>query len=349
MPSPLHVLARTLLNSVGESYLLRDELTTAAAAPVGTRGAEPGPGTATFSAGASISGGKAVIPAGENVAWTPISVARVSGYGIGYRVDSAGVSHYNMGFRTAFDQIKLNGSIYIYGENAEGALSVGDITGAQDNVFWMLANGSAGIYYFVNGELRWVNLASTGNPSPVVSTNANSCNVQWVKAKLFGGAFATQNGIATLDVASPSGSYTGTADQILHITLTAPGTITTEAGIRFRVLDANNYNRAYFGTSGEFKLDKVVAGTPTNLINVAAVISAGQTRKIIVTMKGTSIQASTVSGIVPTRRGADLTEGNQSTQTTVATDIGAGWSAANLRSFPRNSVIYTAAGLDQSA
>jgi hypothetical protein len=78
---------------------------------------------------------------------------------------------------------------------------------------------------------------------------------------------------ATAYAASPSGSYTGTGDQLLDVTLTAPGTISTEAGVKYRVQDVNNYWRVYFNTSGALRVDSVEAGVATNRANVAGMIS----------------------------------------------------------------------------
>lgn len=145
---------------------------------------------------------------------------------------------------------------------------------------------------------------------------------------------------ATAYAASPSGSYTGTANQLLDMTLTAPGTITTEAGLQYRVQDANNYWRVYFNTSGALRVDSVEAGVATNRANVAGIISAGATRRVRVIMYGGTQRIFTETAGVWTQRASVTGNTTFSTQTSIATDVGAGWTAANLRSYPRTSAQY---------
>lgn len=135
--------------------------------------------------------------------------------------------------------------------------------------------------------------------------------------------------------------YTATADQLIELTLTAPASITTEAGFRFRVVDADNYWRAYFDTSGAFLVDSVEAGTPTNRISVAAVITGSATRTIRIISDGTAQNAFSAASGTWTKRGAQLTNDIHTTATGIETDIGAGWTAASLRSYPRTSSQYT--------
>ena len=204
---------------------------------------------------------------------------------------------------------------------------------------------SAGAFYFskLSGtwELMWVDAAgTTATVYPMFGNFDSAGSLDYFRLGDLPAPFTTDNGIATVNASSPSGSYTGTADQIIEMTLTSPGTITTEAGFRFRVLDANNYWRAYFNTSGAFRVDSVEAGVATNRINVAAVISTSQTRTIRVISDGTAQDAFTLSGATWSQRGSRLTNDIHTTQTGIATDIGAGWTAANLRSYPRTSSTY---------
>lgn len=140
--------------------------------------------------------------------------------------------------------------------------------------------------------------------------------------------------IATLNVASPSvQDYTATADQLLLMTVTAPGSLTTEAGIIYRKVDANNHWRAYFNTSGAFNIDSVSGGTPTNRISVAGVISAGATRTIELNIRSNKHDAYTYATSWA-KRGGQVGNTLHQERVTVAPDIGAGWTAANLISIP---------------
>jgi hypothetical protein len=160
-----------------------------------------------------------------------------------------------------------------------------------------------------------------------------------------GAPLNTAQDFATLNVASPLvQDYTATADQITDLDLTAPGTITTEAGLIYRKQDASNYWREYFDVLGAYRVDSVAAGTPTNRTNVAAVIAVGQTRTIRVSTHGNLHDHYTFSGTTPSKRGNQLSFSTYAAEATVQPDIGAGWTAANLRSYPRISSNYD--GLD---
>lgn len=146
---------------------------------------------------------------------------------------------------------------------------------------------------------------------------------------------------ATAYAASPSGSYTGTGDQLLDVTLTAPGTISTEAGVKYRVQDVNNYWRVYFNTSGALRVDSVEAGVATNRANVAGMISGSATRRVRVIMYGSTQRIFTETAGVWTQRASVTGNATFSTQTGITTDVGAGWTAADLRSYARTSPQYS--------
>jgi len=243
---------------------------------------------------------------------------------------------------------KASGTTINYAANA--ALIAGGITfeALSSNTAYEVAVvlRSAGAFYFskLSGswELMWIDSAgSTATVYPMFGNYDSAGSLDYFRVGDLLGPFTSDNGIATLDVSSPAGSYTGTADQIIEMTLTAPGTITTEAGFRFRVVDANNYWRAYFNTSGAFRVDSVEAGVATNRINVAGVIGAGQTRTIRIVSDGTAQDAFSLASATWTKRGSQLTNDIHTTATGMATDVGAGWTAANLRAYPRTSAQYT--------
>ena len=204
---------------------------------------------------------------------------------------------------------------------------------------------SAGAFYFskLSGswKLVWVDAAgSTATVYPIFGNYDSAGSLDYFRLGDLPAPFTTDHGIATLNVASPSGSYTATADQIIEMTLTAPGSITTEAGFRFRVVDANNYWRAYFNTSGAFRVDSVEAGVATNRISVAGVISGGQARTIRVISDGTAQDAFSLASATWTKRGSQLTNDIHTTATGIATDVGAGWTVSNFRSYPVESPQY---------
>lgn len=134
--------------------------------------------------------------------------------------------------------------------------------------------------------------------------------------------------------------YTASADLLAEATFTAPDPLANTAELRFRVQDDQNYWTAYFNAAGAFRVDSVSGGSATNRINVAGVMAAGGTRTIRVATNGSLISAFTKSGATWTRQGSTINVSHLNTQTNVAVVLGAGWSAANLVSFPRTSPLY---------
>jgi hypothetical protein len=149
--------------------------------------------------------------------------------------------------------------------------------------------------------------------------------------------------VPTIDVASPANLqvYAGTSSAIVDMSLTAPGSLGVESGLRFRVQDSNNYWRMYFDSGGAFKVDLVTSGTPSNQINVAAVITTSATRRIRVRATNTTLDFYTKNGATWTKRGATLTSSVLQAYSDVVPEIGAGWTGANLRSDPTYSTAIT--------
>jgi len=136
--------------------------------------------------------------------------------------------------------------------------------------------------------------------------------------------------------------YTATADAIHDLTVTAPNPLTGECALEYRVTDDDNKWRAYFNDSGAFRLDSVLAGTPTNRINVAGAIAAGETRTIRVWTYGSLHNCYTRAGITTdwTKRGSGINLSHQNTATTIKPVAGAGWVLGALRSYPTTSPAY---------
>jgi hypothetical protein len=313
----------------------------------------------------AVSGGKLTYTAQTTAAWGDqrfygAGVARQAGRALTttFRYSTAGQAVYfcafaqsnNPGFGSAagIDNsiAKASGTTINY---AAGAALIAGHTfeSLSSNTSYQVAVvlRSAGAFYFskLSGtwELMWVDAAgTTATVYPMFGNFDSAGSLDYFRLGDLPAPFTTDNGIATVNAASPSGSYTATADQLIELTLTAPGTITTEAGFRFRVVDSNNYWRAYFNTSGAFRVDSVETGVATNRINVAGVITAGATRTIRVISDGTAQDAFSLATATWTKRGSQLTNDIHTTATGIETDIGAGWTAANLRSYPRTSSTY---------
>ena len=351
-------------------YLLRDEFTTDAAAPLASpRTCEPGPGTLTITDTAnrlSISGGK--LARADSVAVSAWEDPRLVGAGIARAAGLALRAHFRVALATSnfiggWRDTATGGSpsirhgVYIenpalvrpWGTSVEFP-DLESLTADTDYSYALVLRGT-GAFLFLKGgtqfpawTLGWVFQSGTQTPlyPSLQYQKAGAVTVDYLRVRQLGAPFTTDNGIATLNVASPAvQDYTATADQILDLTLTAPaGSITTEAGIIYRKLDANNYWRAYFNTAGAFRVDSVSGGVATNRVGTSGAITAGATRTIRIRMSGSRQDAYTLNNVTWTKRGAQFNVSHQDTQVTVQPQIGAGWAAPNLRSCPNTSSAY---------
>lgn len=352
-------------------YLAGYEFTVDDAAPLAaTTNPEVGTGTLTAvqnDGQMSISGGNLVFPAQSTPAFGDLgfylaSRSRVAGRCLIANINFSSVVNEGswIGFARAGDAGISNTewAFWFRGSNDLRMLRSGSGSWIVDtqtlstgvNYAAAIVLESSGMLVFLyNGsawELAWVGLSdNTGTLYPQVGHKSSAGAMGYVRLIDLPSPFDTLAGLTTLNQASPTETdYTGSADQIVELTLTAPGTITEEAGIIYRKADANNYWRAYFTTAGAFKLDSVSGGTPTTHVNVAGVIAAGQTKTIRVRCKGSLHYAFAGDTSAITYRGqANLS--HQNTQTTIQPDIGAGYTVADLRSWPLTSAQY--ALLDQ--
>ena len=150
--------------------------------------------------------------------------------------------------------------------------------------------------------------------------------------------------LPSLSVASPINNNvysTSTPSAMIDMSLTAPGSLGVEAGVRFHIQDSSNYWRMYFDSAGAFKVDVVTSGTPSNQVNVAAVITAGATRRIRAKLYTNRLEFHTKSGSTWTKRGSTLTSSVLDAYDDVMPEIGSGWSASNLRVDPTYSAQIT--------
>lgn len=202
---------------------------------------------------------------------------------------------------------------------------------------------------FINGNCVFVENVLTTTPLyPAVfsrSAGGHPFNVDFIHCIDFTGDFATGT-TYTLLQASPANNtnYAGDSDGCYLLTVTAQATLagTTAIGVemRYRVQDANNYWTAYFREDGRFRVDSVIAGTPTNYIDIASAITNGATRTIQIIANDTFHNAFTQSGAVWTARGSQINQAALKAQSTMNVQIGSGWSVSNLRSQPRTSSKY---------
>ena len=373
MPSAATRLLLKTLNYSGRGsvvYQLRDEFTTTASAPLTSpRTAEPGPGILTFvdtENKMSISGGALVSLAGKTVsAWGDpafwgAAQTRVTGLALLASISIGSGNFAQFGWdtdQTGTGEIAAH-CFYISstGWLAGQAGNVQIVTVSVATAYQVaLVLRSTGAFWFIKGgtfsswTLLWVGTTeNTATLYPSLQVYSIATTLDYCRVRQLAAPFTTDNGFATLNIASPptATNYTGDADATILITLTAAGTILTNGGIRFRVVDASNYWIAYFNTVGAFRVDSVVAGTPTNQINVVAVIATSATRTVQIQIRSTSLSFYTLNSATWTQRGSTLTSSTHQSATGVRTDFGADWIAANLLDYPATSTA-TSAELDK--
>lgn len=354
-----HVL---LLNQHGggewtPTYLFRDEFSTDASAPLTSpRTAEPGPGTWTITGGTNttIAAGELRIEGTDAVTITGSEVTRAPGLVVCGRVRRISDT---VDRRSVFGAVS-NAHSMTFGENSsrDVAMYAGTNKLYYDVVLdtWMnyaiVARETAGYFAFIDNVLQWVDYEGTENISVNIDRKANRANIGIDTATVYQlpAPFTTDFGIALLNVASPvSGTeYTGDADAIIDLTVTAPGTLdgeaTTRCGFYYRAdADLTPAWHCYVDGTGAFRVDSIAAnGTRTNRINVAGVMAGGGTRTLRVICDGSLHNAYSQSGGLWTDRGAQIDLSLNDTATTIKPEVPAGWSAANLRCYPRTSSAY---------
>jgi hypothetical protein len=357
----------TILRPKGLGYSLYDDFTTDESAPLTSpRTAEPGPGSWTITDASnriSISGGRVTVAAAAGTTrMVSATINRAEGLWLTAEFTGAsGAEFYPLIYGrsaatrdiraitgTAFGQFDIGDTA----ANYIRVLDVGNVAvGASWHVGFLLR--SAGAFVFAkNATLfpAWTLLFVDGNgnsnyPITIADRSASEAFTQdYAAVRQLNAPFTEANGIASVSVSAPAdgAAYTATADAVHTLTLTAPAVIATEAGLRYRITDANNYWRAYFDTAGAFKVDSVAAGTPTTRINVAGLIAGGQARTIQIRAIGSINYAWTQAGTTWTQRGTGVTLSHQNTTATIAAEVGAGWTAANLLSYPATSTTYNA-------
>jgi hypothetical protein len=359
------------------TYLLRDDFTTLDAAPLGaTRTPEPGPGSwavteadGSFSVDGStkLNWTDQTTPAfGDlGIVATPTAVSRVAGRALIMQVrwnsfgNFAGVISWN---RTASIAIAQNDAGVYFQSSGNvapfrGAAYASPVFVAAATTDYQVAiiQRSAGAFLLMKGgtlvdwSLLWVDeLGNNATLYPAFAVYDIAGTSEFFSVRDLGGAFGTDNGVATLNQSSPTSNtdYAATADGIFDLTVTAPNPLgTSQADLIYRRQDANNYWTAYFNSAGDLRLDSIESGVASNRLSVTGVITAGQTQTIRVIAAGTKHNCYTLNGSTWTKRGAEV---NVTTVMDVATITRPlfvnGYSSSLLRVFPRTAAAYTALG-----
>lgn len=240
-------------------YLLRDQFTTNASAPLASpRTCEPGGGTLTISdAGNRISiVSSALRMSGGALNWTDTyaygdAQTRAAGLSFGVKVNKSGNSQtLAMGWVTAGnpDPTSWRSALRISTENY-GNTDVGNnapylFDSAMSSTWYRFHSilRSTGSFIILGGNLLWVDNNDTTTPMIPIATNFSNAQCDWddMAVVQLGSPWSTDYGIATSYVASPTNPQAATmaADGIVEFTWTPAASEVLELDVR--KTDADN-------------------------------------------------------------------------------------------------------------
>jgi len=355
----------------GVVYLLRDDFSTAASAPLTSpRTAEPGPGTLTiadtpgyqsivggalrmFSNGAVVSTNDTYIAAGPYtrtagmallgkinivgadgrciLGWSSGLATTVDKYGI---YPKSGTTRRVVGV-DAFSEGQLFPAAVVgtYSAYAVILRATGAIFGVQDAGIWRL-------FWITNTDTTATLYARLHD----VGIGALNLYADYLRALQLPAPFDTDYGLATQRLAgarSAGDTFTHEANCIIEWTqTTVPSALQTE--VRFRIQDATNYWQVTVDSTGALDLDEVVAGTPTQRATAAGVIANGD--RVVIIADGTTIRVYEANTLRITY--ASATNFATATAGELETE-GTGGSVSEIIAWPRTLTGSAAAILDQ--
>lgn len=224
---------------------------------------------------------------------------------------------------------------------------------------WIVVLRSTGAFFYMKGgvytdwQLVWVNPNNaTATLYGVMSQFAIAHGVRWdgVRIGQLPAPYTADANIATqLVTTAVSGTtYAAAADGTFDLTMTAPNPLSTTCELRFRVQDASNYWTCYADTDGSIKVDSVVAGTPTNRLNVAGVFAAAALRIMRVRTHGSKINIYTRTSATANwaKRGSEINVSYLDGLTDATPVAGTGWTLGALQVWSRSPAADAKAALD---
>lgn len=174
-----------------------------------------------------------------------------------------------------------------------GLAAAGFSVGTELRVAQVLRSVGVANYYKTDTSTKWIlgwiyRTASTATLYPAFSNNTVTGNFDTVNVikyapSLFvppvdiSGSLAADRGSVSpgTDPAMPNQD---TFIQVIATTVPSAGSITVD----IRIQDSSNYWQIEINSSGDYRLNEVVAGTPTNRINAAAAVTDGELLTILV-------------------------------------------------------------------
>lgn len=299
----------------GLTYLLRDDFTTDAVAPLSSpRTAEPGPGTLTLTDTLnrlSVASGELSKAGADNVGWTDprvvttSSYARLAGRALLFNLNQVSSNQVMGGWHTN-NSGGSSGKYQIYPTGAGTVrvrlggtdFQVSSVNALGTSYQYALILCSTGCFFFRKESgiwtLLWVDNAGADTPlwGHIVSGGSDwkADNLRVLDLPQIHPAWSDSYGIATQRIAgavSAGQTFTHEANGILVWTQTAvPSADGTR--VRFRVQDSANYWLITINASGNIALNEVVAGVSTQRAAVGAVVASGH--RIVVIFDGTTIR-----------------------------------------------------------
>lgn len=176
-----------------------------------------------------------------------------------------------------------------------------------------------------SGKALWVDYSFYPVAFVSLQNTDRNASLESVKLAQLQGAFAVAYRQAVQAIIPISGTLYSARAAIVadaHLTLPTSPALGDTLELRYRVTDAANYWTAYVtytGSQWDFKLDSVVAGTPTNRITVTNVGNVATLRVIVDGDDHTTY----TSGGAWTQRGTTVTNSTHNT----AVQVSAVWSA----------------------
>lgn len=356
------------------SFLLRDDFTTAAAAPLTTpRTAEPGPGTLTLvqtDGQLSIASGKLVFPAQS----TPVSGDQ-GAYGAGSFARTVGrtvVGIYNFsafgdwgtlcGWLTSAalgaNSTNIDNAIKNIGAGvgrsavgSEFSSALGSNFATATDYKCAVALRSTGAFLFLKGgaytqwTLLWASVqGTTATLYPHAHNNkADAGTLDLFRVLDLPAPFNSDYGLATQRVAgtvSVGQTFTHEANCVLEfVQTTLPSASTVR--FHFRQQDASNYWRVTVGSTGTFNLDEVVATVITNRATSSNIVANGH--RVVVVCDGTTIRGYSNNVLRWTYSSAATFATNTAGELNL---LGTGGAVSDIVSWPRTLPSAAAALLD---
>jgi hypothetical protein len=211
---------------------------------------------------------------------------------------------------------------------------------------------AAGYAYFVDEVLEWITDAGTTDPVRAYlarDTNRAHMQIGHLRARRLGGVWDSDEGIASVNVASPVNGaiQEATADTIAEFTFALAGSPSAgdEVSLDYRIQDASNKWRAILkrnvgNTAWDFRLRTVTAGVEATPAGWTDVTGVGTPTRIRVMTKGNLHNCFTRSGSTYTARGAQITSSYLATEPDIAAVYAAGTTSTALKAYPRTHANY---------